>query len=94
LANASLIFSDVDFYVAQGGLALYYAVDLSENPPFEPIDISRWDQGTNQSTPIAAGNLWQINQQADGTRLAWQTAPPGQSLPFSLVVLDSASGTQ
>jgi hypothetical protein len=94
LTNASLSDAGVDFNVAQSGLALYYGVDLSANPGFNPVGISRWDQATDQSTPIAVGNFWQINQQTDGTRLAWQLAPPGNSAPFSLVVLDIASGTQ
>ncbi len=86
---------DIDFSVGNGGITLFYGSNLTDSGG-TGIGIRQWDQGSGQSISIAEDYaLWQINQQTDGTRLAWQVGPRGtKSPPYSLKVLDIASGIQ
>jgi hypothetical protein len=95
LTTPSGIASNIDFYVGPGGPVLYYESDLSANPGTNPVGIYRWDASTAQSTALAGGDLWQLNPETDGTRVAWQTSALGASTaPLSLVTLDIASNAQ
>jgi hypothetical protein len=84
--NGQLLIPSPQFYLAPGGLALYY---LS----LPPTGIYRWDQSTNQSQQVSITDVEAITVQTDGSRAAWLTPPTNPSQQFGLAALDINSNT-